>query len=63
MSRKHYRGYTYPRVLHNRLAQYLWRKIFCPGRIHLWDEVLGEEHYLVCDACQGEVRIVESEDP
>lgn len=47
-----WRGYSYPSVLDNRLAHFLWRILFCRTGWHLWDEVKsGENHYLFCDAC------------
>jgi len=46
-------GLTYPGLLGNRLVWWLWKKIFCPRNIHLFDEVetFEEGNYLYCDAC------------
>jgi hypothetical protein len=52
-----YIGYTYPSILDNRLAHWLWRKVCCPRYWHLWDEVLSDIHVLYCDACGEEVRL------
>lgn len=57
-----YYGFTYPRFLQGGLAQWLWRKVFCPRRCHLWDEVGSIEHYLSCDAC-GEVLPISAQQP
>jgi hypothetical protein len=35
----------------------LWKYFFCGHGIHLWDEILGTDHYLNCDACQLMVKI------
>ena len=48
---------TYPRWLQNRLAWWLWQRLCCPRGWHLWDEVISDRHYLVCDACETEVPI------
>ena len=55
MSGVQYHGYTYPWWLQNRVAWWLWKKLACPVKWHLWDEVgkgdrLGS-NYLYCDAC------------
>lgn len=52
-----YRNHRYPKLLDNAYAQFLWRKLFCRGGWHLWNEVLSgldERHYLFCDACSVE---------
>jgi hypothetical protein len=50
-----YENYTYPKFLQNRLAHWLWKKLFCRMGWHLWDEVLSlDYHYLYCDACEKE---------
>lgn len=37
---------------------WLWRKLNCRRRIHLFDEVLSsDDHYLSCDACGLEAHI------
>ena len=37
----------------------LWRRIFCRKNMHVFDEVVssGDEHYLVCDACELVIEI------
>jgi len=53
-----WRGYSYWFLLDNRLAQWLWRKLFCRIGWHLWDEVLSDlGHRLYCDACEEELVI------
>ena len=52
-----YRGITYFRLLDNRIAQWLWKLLFCRGEWHLFDEVLSGKHYLYCDACGLYVHI------
>jgi hypothetical protein len=52
-----YIGYTYCPILANRLCLWLWKKLFCRFKWHLWDEVWGEEHYLYCDACGESIGI------
>ena len=48
----YYQGYTYPAVLDNRLAHWLWKRLCCPRHWHLWDEVWsGFDHVMYCDAC------------
>lgn len=53
-----YMGITYSRILDNRLARWLWKKLMCPRHHHLFDEVwtvksedYPDNHYLYCDAC------------
>ena len=46
-----YRGITYFPVLDSRFVQWIWKRLFCRREWHLFDEVLGFEHYLYCDAC------------
>lgn len=54
-------GITYPYLLQNRLCLFIWRKIFCPGGFHLFDEVQSvEHHYLSCDACDYAVNLATS---
>ncbi|KKL61583.1 hypothetical protein LCGC14_2193870 [marine sediment metagenome] len=49
---------TYSSLLDNALAQWLWRRFFCEGGWHLYDEVLSPTaHYLSCDACGSHVRL------
>ena len=49
---KNYKGYSYPKILQNRLIWWLWKKFQCSKGNHLWDEVISnDEHYLYCDAC------------
>ncbi len=50
MSNK-YIGLTYPKIFEFKLIRQYWQKYFCPRKMHLFDEVLSEEHYLYCDAC------------
>lgn len=59
-----YRNYSYHGLLDNPLAHFIWRKLFCRIRWHLWDEVLSStaadpqrRHYLFCDACDETVDI------
>ena len=53
-----YEGLTYPKILDNRLVQWLWSKTMCPSGKHLLDECLSlEDWYLSCDACGLEVHI------
>lgn len=59
-----YSNYRYWSLLDNRLAHFLWRKLFCRMDWHLWDEVLSgssndpqRRHYLFCDACDETVDI------
>jgi len=48
----HYIGHTYPTLLDNAAAQWLWQRLFCPRGWHLWDEShSGSSHGLSCDAC------------
>lgn len=59
-----YKGYSYWNVLGNPKAQKWWKRVFCPMGWHLWDEVETwpdgkPEHYLVCDACDEEIAIVD----
>lgn len=53
-----YRGITYPKIFDNKLSRSLWKRFLCPRNIHLFDEVLSEEHYLHCDACGLDVHIL-----
>lgn len=54
-----YIGITYPKVLRNKIAKWLWRKFMCTRHRHLFDEVWSpfdsdfpdSNHYLYCDAC------------
>ena len=46
-----YIGLTYPDFLQWKFVRRLWQKYMCPRKMHLFDEVLSDEHYLVCDAC------------
>lgn len=58
-----YRGITYPRFLYPFLN--IWKRIMCPLEYHLFDEVIGEHHYLSCDACGLSVyieRIIDEDD-
>ena len=41
----------------NDLFLKLWKRFLCPYHVHLFDECLSEEHYLVCDACHLNVII------
>lgn len=34
-----------------------WKISNCSQGIHLFDEVLSDDHYLFCDACEMEVHI------
>ena len=54
-----YYGYSYPKILQNKLCWYLWKKFQCPKGNHLWDEVYSskDDHYLYCDACEKELKI------
>ena len=50
---------TYSRVFDNSIALWLWRRTFCRGGIHLFDQVVsGGDRRLYCDACGCEVRLV-----
>ncbi len=60
-----YHNYRYCFLLDNKLAHFIWLKVFCPNGWHLWDEVLSSHstdperrHYLFCDACDETVDIV-----
>ena len=64
-----YRNYSYHGLLDNPLAHFIWRKLFCRIRWHLWDEVLSSSsndpqrrHYLFCDACNETVDIAPGEE-
>lgn len=51
---------TYPKFLQNKLAWFIWKKAFCYRQWHLWDEyIIGNQHYLHCDACGKEIRFKE----
>jgi hypothetical protein len=52
-----HQGWTYPKVLGNRLVWRLWKRLFCKRGWHLWDEVSSEYHYLFCDACHTEAHL------
>jgi len=60
-----YVGLTYPHFLvykpWRKTVYYLWKKFLCPRHIHLFDECLSGEHYLVCDACEIMVHIAHIE--
>lgn len=47
-----YHGYSYPKVLDNRVMHWFWKRVFCRTGWHLWDEVSSVENYLFCDACE-----------
>ena len=49
---KKYYGITYFRLFSNKLGYFLFKKFFYKRGIHLFDEVLSDEHYLHCDACE-----------
>ena len=50
-----YRGITHMPMTDAALKK--WKAKNCPKDIHCFDEVLSEEHYLVCDACGLTVHI------
>lgn len=57
-----YHGLTYPRLVQFAWQFWLWRKLFCKRKMHLFDEVFSSggddwNHYLVCDACGLMVEI------
>ena len=59
-----YHRYSYPYFLDNNAVHRFWKHVFCKAGWHLWDEVetwpYGKpEHYLVCDACDEEIAIVD----
>lgn len=60
-----YVGLTYPDFLEwkiwRKLVYRLWKKFLCPKHIHLFDECLSDEWYLVCDACEIMVHIAHIE--
>ena len=61
--RMNYHGITYFPLLDNRFCQWLWRLTCCRRQWHLFDEVVGTEHYLSCDACGLSVIIAGIEEP
>jgi hypothetical protein len=50
--RMKYFGISYPIWFQFDLMMRFWKRIMCRRNWHLFDEVLSEQHYLVCDACQ-----------
>jgi len=56
-----YVGLTYPHFLvykpWRKTVYYLWKKFLCLRNIHLFDECLGIDHILHCDACGLAVHI------
>ena len=53
-----YYGLTYPKMFRFRLCLWVWKKINCSRKMHLFDEVgTTEQHYLNCDACNLIVNI------
>jgi len=52
-----YIGITYPAILGKRPIRSIWKKFMCPKNIHIFDEVLSDHHYLICDACNFKVDI------
>ena len=57
-----YRGITYFDFLSYDWTLWLWKKLFCPRNIHLFDECESYGHYLSCDACHLEVHIAKFDD-
>ena len=55
--REKYAGITYPKVLDNALARWVWRRFFCPKGWHLWDECFTRHNFLFCDACEIDLTI------
>lgn len=52
-----YVGITYPKIFRNKISRFLWKKYLCPKNMHLFDECMSMEHYLVCDCCGFSVHI------
>ena len=52
-----YVGITYPKIFQNRPIRWFWKKFMCPRNIHLFDECMSMEHYLICDCCGFTVHI------
>ncbi len=52
-----YIGITYPGFLGWKFIRTLWKKFMCPRNMHIFDEVLSDKHYLVCDSCDFEIEI------
>jgi hypothetical protein len=59
-----YYGITYPKILDNRLTQWLWRKTFCKIGWHLGDECKSpDDHGMSCDACElwAEIKYIDTD--
>ena len=54
-----YKGITYFSFLDNKFILKIWKKLFCKIGIHLFDEVISDKHYLICDACDLRLIIEE----
>ena len=54
-----YYGITYPlpKFLQQDWFYDLWKKHICSRGYHLFDECLGGEHFLYCDACSLTIPI------
>ncbi len=57
--KRRYIGITYPNIFIFNWMYKLWKIIFCKRHMHLFDEVLSETHYLICDACGFRINIEE----
>lgn len=57
-----YIGLTYPGFLSWKPLLFVWKKVCCPGKMHLFDEVLSETHYFHCDACGFRIGICKTEE-
>ncbi len=61
-----YNGFTYPSLLRKGIFGWVWKRYFCPKKMHLWDEVATSAegnlpgHYLVCDCCGTLVGITKA---